>query len=96
MFEPAYTADVERVLDRLEADDTSAELWRAIVAKLHVICKEPDSHEARERQVRSSGGETFWLVTIRIPSEKDDWGIFWAPNGNEAVFTYIGPWPPLR
>lgn len=96
MLEPSYTASVERALDQLEADDAATELWNAIVNKLRVICDNPESAEATEKQVRSTRGEMFWLVTIRVPSEKDDWGIFWAPVGDEAVFTYIGPWPPLR
>lgn len=96
MLQPSYSAAADRALDQLEADDSATELYNAVVAKLHLICEHPDSDKARQRQIRSSGGEVFWLVIVRVPQEKDDWGIFWAPDGDEAVFAYIGPWPPVH
>lgn len=44
--------------------------------------------------MRSTGGEVFWLVTVKAPQEKNDWCIIWSPSGEEVVFTYVGPWPP--
>lgn len=94
MPEPSYTPGVDQTLNRLEQDDSRPELWSAIVEKLHLVCAEPNSKEARQRQMRSTGGEVFWLVTVKAPQEKNDWCIIWSPSGEEVVFTYVGPWPP--
>lgn len=94
MLDPSYRPGVSRLLDRLEADNSKDQLWRAIVKCLHLICDEPESKEARERQIRTGNGDIFNFVGVWAPQETEDWCILWAPDGDEAVFVYIGTWPP--
>lgn len=94
MLEPSYSRQADRQLDELEADPERDKLYREVVVLLHHICEDPNSRVARGRQLRTSGGERVQLVDVIVQAENENWCIQWAQDGDEAVFAYIGPWPP--
>ncbi|SDT68507.1 hypothetical protein [Actinoplanes derwentensis] len=96
MLEPAYGIGVDSVLDEIENDDSRSRLYNRIVEKLNFVCDHPDSAQARQHAIRLESQNTIWLVTVREPSETEDWGILWTPEGGDALFLYIGPWPPAK
>lgn len=96
MLEPAYQDLVALLLDDIERDDARTELWNAIVNTLSLILDHEDSSEARRYSMRMPDGEPVWRVPVRPRTEDHDWSIIWEPNGKgEAVFHYVGPWPPV-
>lgn len=95
MLEPVYEQAVVKILDDIEADDSRAELWDSIVNSLTLILDHDDSSEARRFALRMPDGSSVWRVPVRPLTEDQDWSIIWEPKGNEAVFYYVGPWPPI-
>lgn len=95
MLEPAYEKAVAATLDDIEQDESRAELWDALVNTLTLILDHDDSSEARRFSMRMPDGTSVWRVPVRPRTEDQDWSIIWEPQGDEAVFYYVGPWPPV-
>lgn len=92
-LEPFYTKVVNQTLDDVERDDNRRPLWNALARTLNLICDDPDSKRARHKEIVTSHGEHLWLVPVRVEAEDHDWGILWKPDGPDARFVYVGPWP---
>ena len=94
MLEPAYGEGVDEDLDLIENDESKSALWNAVINTLQFICDNPTSAQARRNAIRYPSGRTAWRVPIRCPSEDENWSTVWYQDDGEAVFTYVGVWPP--
>lgn len=90
MLEPVYGKHAAVVLDQVEHDPGRRALWDAICDAIDLVCDHPDSAEARREALRLPSGATVWQVPIRCRLEDDDWVLLWAPDGDDAVITYVG------
>ncbi len=86
-----YSGQAAEALDKIEADPGSLDLWNALCDRLDLIIDHPDSAPARRNALRTATGTTVWRVTVRVPSETDDWTILWHQDGTGRILiAFIG------
>lgn len=94
MLDPLYQPGVEKALDEIENDPERRQLWNSTVRVLRMICESPDSPMARRHEIQSELREPVWRVPIPAGQEDEDYSVIWSPRGSDAVFHYVGVWPP--
>lgn len=94
MLDASYGEGVDEQLDAVENDSSRTELWNGICETLDLILSKPDSADTRTHSMRVEGGGTAWRVPIPVFTEDQNWSVIWSRDGNEAIFLYVGPWPP--
>ncbi len=86
-----YEAEVQHVLDKLEAD-AGDRLWNRICDAIDLIVDHPDSRQARGEELRGREGKAVWKVDVFDGT--DDWAILWHHDSGRVVIAWIGLWPP--
>ena len=85
-----YAEGAETVLDQLESV-SDIRLLNAGYDAIDLILDHRDEAEARRNQFTTPTGRAMWQVLVRDP--RDDWVIFWWPDGDIARNPYLGSFP---
>lgn len=93
---PSYGPGVEDQLDEVEDDAERSVLWRSVTDTLYSICEQPDLPKNRRYALTTPSGQMIWRVPIPSGQETENYSVLWAEDEkeNEAVFLYVGVWPP--